>query len=196
MPYHPVFNVAALRGARQPGPVLPGHRGERPEVRSHRDTHVPARVSGRRKSTRWRSRASREAPHVLRSGLPGALAAAAAAAGRTCTTSRSTAGCGRARSSRTARARGRWSRAPSRAARCRTTRRSSPARRQGAGEGAPVPGGRGAPQSRPGALQHLLQPVPRPDRQRQRHGRAARSPPAAVVPHRSAAQAPSGTSST
>ena len=41
---------------------------------------------------------------------------------------------------------------------------------------------------RPGALQHLLHAVPRPDRRRQRHGRAARLSAAAVVPHRSAAQ--------
>ena len=40
MPYHPVFNVPQLR-AGEPGQVLPGDRGDRPEVRPHAHVRVP-----------------------------------------------------------------------------------------------------------------------------------------------------------
>ena len=69
---------------------------------------------------RWRRR---------RRGRRGAARWLPPAAGRTCTTSRSTGRCGPSDVlRRTARARGRWSRARSPAARCRPTPRSSPAR--------------------------------------------------------------------
>ena len=80
-----------------------------------------ARLASRSRVARRESRFARASSCALALSL-------SPAAGRTCTTSRSTAGCGRARSSPTARARGRWSKARSRAARCRKTRRSSPAR--------------------------------------------------------------------
>ena len=59
--------------------------------------------------------------------------------------------------------------------------------RQGDGRRAAVPADAAGARSRRAALQHLLHAVPRPDRQRQRHDRAARLPAAAVVPHRPAA---------
>ena len=46
--------------------------------------------------------------------------------------------------------------------------------------------------ARPGALQHLLQSLPRPRWQRRRHGGAARLPPSSVVSHRTSAPSPSG----
>ena len=47
MPYHPVFNVPALR-AREPGRVLPGDRGGRSEVRSRAARSSSCRGSARK----------------------------------------------------------------------------------------------------------------------------------------------------
>ena len=50
MPYHPVFNVARFADARQPGSVLPRHRGDRSEVRLRRRRARFCRASGRGRS--------------------------------------------------------------------------------------------------------------------------------------------------
>ena len=61
----------------------------------------------------------------------------------------------------------------------------------------PMPLTRAAARARPRALRDLLHALPRPDGQRPRHGRAARLPPAALLPHRPPARGrPWATSST
>ena len=142
----------------------------------------------RGEASRARSRrAAACAPSALLAVVPGPVSASRAA-GRTCTTSRSTAGCGRARSSPTARARGRSSKAPSRAARCRKTRRSSPARstrrRSRSCRSRSTRRSLDRGQER---FNIYCSPCHGKTGDRQRHGRAARIPPAAVVSHRPAA---------
>ena len=61
------------------------------------------------------------------------------------------------------------------------------ASRRAAGDDVSVCGRRRGDAARPRALRHLLFAVPRPDGRRRRHGRAARISPAAVIPCRSAA---------
>ena len=69
-----------------------------------------------------------------------------------------------------------------RAAGCATTRRSTPARSNGAARRRiPVRDRPRRAGARPAALQHLLHAVPRTARRRQRHGRAARPAPGRVV---------------
>ena len=50
LPYHPVFNVPRFALASQ-RPLLPVHRGDRPEVRPRGDAAVPGRAAAR---ARWR----------------------------------------------------------------------------------------------------------------------------------------------
>ena len=92
MPYHPVFNVARF-AAREPGPVLPGDRVDRSEVRSHATTLEFLKGLGAEEI----NEVDGIAGTGVRAGCSGcrgcvllALPRADRRAGRTCTTSRST----------------------------------------------------------------------------------------------------------
>ena len=108
---------------------------------------------------------------------------------RRCTTSRSTSRSARATSSPTSRQSRPPARARSRAGCCARTRALRGQGRQHARHATfPMPVTRALLDRGPAALRHLLRALPRPDGQRQRHGRPARLPAAAVLPHRPAAR--------
>ena len=182
-PYHPVFNVPALRARQRATASSSASRPRDPQFDLDGDAALPREPARRRpRSPRSSIDAARARSSAACLARPGRWPAA----GRTCTTSRGTSRTRRATSSATSARRGRWSRARSRAGSCaRTTRlytgkvgrrlrgRRSRCRSTGA-----------LLQRGPRALRHLLHALPRPRRPRRRHGRAARLPQAAVVPRR------------
>ena len=184
LPYHPVFNVA--RFAAHASQTGSSWRSKRPIPKFDRERHVelPRRARARGRSTRWRREGRSRLPlaPVVR------LALLCRAAVRTCTTSRSTAAAGERRSSRTARARGRSSKARSRAARCRPTKPFFTGK-NGRRWSTELPFPMTQQVLDRGEQRFNIYCTPCHDRtgERQRHGRAARLPAAAVVPHRSAA---------
>ena len=96
-PYHPVFNVPELR-PRHPRPLLHLHRGARPEVRPRRTPRSSSQGLGASEVSRGRALMRPRRPRRSASLL---ASWPAWAAGRTCTTSRSTSRSGKASSSPT-----------------------------------------------------------------------------------------------
>ena len=191
MPYHPVFNVRAFARA-QPGQVLPGHRGGRPEVRPRRDA--------RRSCKGLEAKEVNEVERVTSSAAVRLAAPVAAAVALCRAPGRRRLPAGHAQPAEV----------PCRCGASAFFADGSSARplvegtvargtlqdddgvlhrqeRRDARERAAVPGDAGGPRPRPGALQHLLHAVPRQRPAAATACRAARLPPAAVVPHRPAA---------
>ena len=173
------------RAALRPGlarPLLPGDRGGGPEVRFRRHPALPGRPATRARCPTLSTKNGSPLPG------PGLCSWRPPAAGRTCTTSTRS----RRYGPSTFFADGQGARPIPAHTVARGDLREGFAFTGLGADNKPVaempfpvdPRGAAA---RPGALQHLLLPLPRPAGQRQRHDRAARLQAADLVPHRAAA---------
>ena len=191
----PGVQRAAVR-AGEPQPVLPLHRGARPEVRPRGDARVPrdARSAGGDRPLRTenghRTRSQRRPVRltafagsaVLCYLVPLCRRAGCLAAARTCTISRSTSPLASRRSSPTIARRGRSWPARSRAASCDDDALLYTGKIDGADATVfPFPVDERVMARGQERFNIYLLAVPRPHRPGRRHGRAARLPPSAVV---------------